>query len=174
MCLHFRLLQKPGFHVVHKGKICTKYLSLSKKKKTTNPQMFGQSPFFNVTNRNFSKTGWGIVSEKGKTFQTACFQNPSEPCGGDRQMFCWNPSKITAGHVPSSGKGQIGSFAAPVRFLPEQTGCSKRDQPDGLMAGMCSFPGVGSLLRPDIHSLDHSPQCQPEKEAAHCLIPILP
>lgn len=117
--------------------------------------------------RNFLKTGWGIVSEKGKSFQTVCFQNPSEPCGGDRQMFC---SEITTGRAQSSGKGQTWSFTAPVRFLLEQMGCSERDQPAGLIAGLCSFPGVGSLLHSDIHS----PQCQQEKEAAHCLIPILP
>ena len=81
-----------GFQVVHKRKICTKYLSLSKKK----PANVWTQSIFNVTYRNFSKTVWGIVSEKGKTFQTACFQNPSEPCEGDGQMFCWSPSHCRA------------------------------------------------------------------------------
>lgn len=89
-------------------------------------------------------------------------------------MFCWSPSKIAAGRKQSSGKGQMWSTAAPVRFLLEQTGCSERDQLDGLIAGLRSFPGAGSLLRSDIRGLDRSPQCQQEKEAAHCLVPILP
>lgn len=160
----------PGFQVVHKGKICTKYLSLSKKK----PANVWTQSIFNVMYRNFSKTGWGIVSEKGKTFQTACFQNPSEPCEGDGQMFCWSLSEITAGCAWSSGKGQIWSFAAPVRFLLEQMGCSERDQSDRLIIGLCSFSEVRSLLYSNIHGLDRSAQCQQEKEAAHCLIPILP
>lgn len=104
----------PGFQVVHKGKICMKYLSLSKKKKKI-PQMLGHCPFFQVIYRNFSKTGWGIVSEKGKTFQTASFQKPSEPCGGGGQIFCWSPSGINSGRTRSARKGQIWSF---VRFFP--------------------------------------------------------
>lgn len=72
--------------LVHKGKICTKYLSLSKKK--PNPTNVWTQSIFNVMYRNFSNTGWGIVSEKGKTFQTARFQNPFKPCGVDGQMFC--------------------------------------------------------------------------------------
>lgn len=109
----------PGFQVAHKGKICMKYLSLSKKKNQI-PQMLGHGPFFHVIYRNFSKTGWGIVSEKGKTFQTACFQKPSEPCGGGGQIFCWSPSGITSGRTRSARKGQIWSLAAPVQFLPSQ------------------------------------------------------
>lgn len=157
----------PGFQVVHKGKICMKYLSLSKKKKI--PQMLGHCPFFHVIYRNFSKTGWGIVSEKGKTFQTASFQKPSEPCGGGGQIFCWSPSGINSGRTRSARKGQICSFAASV--VSSQSGCSRRDQQ--VIPGLCSFPGVGSVLCCDIHGLDHSPQCQKEKEAAHCLSPIL-
>lgn len=88
-----------------------KYLSLSKRKKPQIPQMLGYGPFFHVIHRNLSKTGWGIGSEKGKSFQTACFQKPSEPCGGDGWIFCWSPSGITSGRTRSARKGQLWSFA---------------------------------------------------------------
>lgn len=122
VCLHSKLRQSPWISSCSQRKDLYEISKpFQKKKKTQIPQMLGYGPFFHVMYRNFSKTGWGIVSEKGKTFQTACFQKPSEPCGGGRgQIFCWSPSGITSRRTQSARKEQIWSFAAPVQFLPSQ------------------------------------------------------
>lgn len=149
-----------------------KYLSLSKRKKKKQiPQMLGHGPFFHVIYRNLSKTGWGIGSEKGKIFQTACFQKPSEPCWSRWTDILlesqWNHLRA---HAISQERADL-EFCC-LSPISSQPGCSTRDQ--RVIPGLCSFPGVGSVLCSNSDSLDHSPQCQKEKEAAHCLSPILP
>lgn len=62
----------------------------------------------------------------------------------------------------------------PSLTLQEQTGCSKRDLLDGPIAGLCVVLTLGPFLGSAVHYWDGSPWCQQEKEAAHCLIPILP
>lgn len=142
-CLHSRLLQSPRISSCPQ-KVCTKCLSLSKNK-PQNTNVLTQC-IFNVTYRNIWKTGWGIVSEKGKAFQTAPFRDPSVLWMRWRAVLLisqCNPHRV---HSVLRGRTSL------QLCCPSLTPAA-----DGLCP-LCIFPAVGSFLGSDVY-LDCSPWC---------------
>lgn len=161
----------PGFQVVHKGKICMKYLSLSKNKNKPNPANAWTQSIFSCNIQKLLKNWLGNCFRKGQNLPNCLFPKALGALWRRQTDILlksdWNHLRA---RVISQKRADL-EFCCPSP-ISSQPGCSRKDQ--WVIPGLCSFPGVGSLLCSDIDDLDHSPQCQKEKEAAHCLSPILP